>query len=120
MKRIKLLTLLLLALLIVGCSSWGSWYVEDGLLRDHLYSVELRRSGTVYAWMIHDETGVYCIEPDVATQDQLERWLRDATPVIVRYKESRLVQGSPCWGGEANVEGSGFEVFLVTAIAPAP
>lgn len=103
---------------LVGCSSLGSWYVESGVLRDRMYSVELRRSGTVYAWMVHDETGVYCFEPVTASREQLEEWLRAGQEVIVSYKESRLIQGSPCWGGEWNSEGSGFEVFVVTGIEP--
>lgn len=115
-KRAWTLAVVALLLLAAACNSWGSWYVEDGLLRDELFSVEERRSGTVYVWMIHDETGVYCVEPATATQEQLEEWLVNGATVIVRYKESRLVQGSACWGGEYSVEGSGFEVFVVTEI----
>lgn len=47
MKRQVWLLLVLIGLVaLAGCGTWESWYVEDGVLVDQVFSVETRRNGT--------------------------------------------------------------------------
>lgn len=68
--------------------------------------------------MKNDETGVYCVESGQPTRAQLDEMLRSRTEIEVQYHETRFRRGTPCWGAEDSVEGTGFEVFVVDYIGP--
>ena len=116
-KKLITILFLLTVVTLAGCGSWASWYVEDGVLTDTIYSVELRKSGGVIMWMTHDETGAYCVLPEQANRKKLEAMMFSRDEVVVEYRESRLIHGAKnCWGSESSHEGSGFETFVVTNI----
>lgn len=120
MKR----TIMLLAILIFILSACtGPQAVVNATLRDTIFGIEQRASGTTMVWMTHDDIGVYCITDPVIANTANAIFRNSNTEVFLNYRS--LNTNDPQWNilglsGCQHSQGSKNNtlVYVVTGITP--
>jgi hypothetical protein len=117
-----LLIVVLLAIILSGCGAQGFQAINDGVLRDRVYSVEPRPNVKTWViWMVHDDVGAYCTTDAATAQIALDS-LNEPEPyeVIIHYKSINFgSEGYDLFTGGCKSEREGTTSYLITSIESA-
>lgn len=80
MMRRAFWVIVFLLLFLGGCVGKGAHAVEQGEIRNIIYSIESKVDGTYFVWMTNDDVGAYCTM-DKAIYDQAKSILEDETRI---------------------------------------
>ncbi len=121
MKRVAILTGMLLILTVLSACGAGPKAIVEGTLRDTIFAVEPRANNTISVWMTHDDVGVYCTT-DAELGEKALSYLRTNPDVIITYRSVNNDDPEWAWfgdltgGGCASERGQDVEVYKLLTI----
>lgn len=120
MKRLIVL-FAILVLILAACT--GPQAVVNATLRDTIFGIEQRASGTTMIWMTHDDVAIYCITDPVLANTANSIFRSSNPEVFLSYRS--LNTSDPQWNilgisGCQHNQGSSDNtlVYVVTGITP--
>lgn len=106
-----------ISVVMIGCNASK---VDDGVVRDTIFSAEQSRSGTWGIFLTHDESVVYCTPDQELGRDALNLLLEHRGEVIIHFKTLdnwRDTEGE-LWGDSECQDYYNFTEVILTSIRP--
>jgi hypothetical protein len=118
----KILLFVAMSIILCGCEYY---YVEDGVLRDTLFSVEETNNGYWRIWLTHDDIAGYCTD-DVALGKRALSLLKEHDgEVLVEFKDIPPGDDMYDWWNRSDCGtiysgGGSSHIFMLIDVTPVP
>lgn len=119
----KLWGVLALMIVLISACGPGPYAIQQGTLRDTIFSVEPRLNGTTTVWFTHDDVGAYCTK-DAEIITLVNEIIRSNNPEVIATYRS-LNRGDAEYGTLLSTDGCAREdktatIYLLLSIERVP